>query len=160
MTCRIKKISPTPTVRKKFDQNLYNQTNNKAIRAGVAYLKSQGHTILDKTENYGPDIISERNGVLHYTEVETKLVWSGDWPDHWEDNVRLPERKKRLIKIAKDNNAVLDFIIFNKEYTRAWKARADVVASSPLKEIPNRYVSKGEYFFIIPTKRAIMIKLK
>jgi len=159
LTDRIKPIASAATVRKKFDRNLYNKTNTKAIRAGVSYLKSQDHSILDKKETYGPDIISEKNGVLHYTEVETKLVWSGDWPVTWED-VRIPERKSRLIALAKSKNASLNFFIFNKEYTKAWQIRGDVVASCPLKEIPNRYVSKGEFFFIIPINRAAMIKLK
>jgi len=159
LTCRVNRISPVASVRKKFNRDLYNKTNNKAIQKGVAYLKSQGHKILDKTETYGPDIVSEKAGKLYYTEVETKLVWSGDWPESWKD-VRLPERKKRLIELAKNNKASLSFIIFNKEYKQAWKIPADVVDSSPLEEISNRYVSKGEYFFVIPLKKAKLLKIK
>lgn len=159
MTYRVNRISPIASVRKRFSQDLYNETNNKGIKKGVAYLKSEGHKILDKTETYGPDIVSEKDGKLYYTEVETKLVWSGDWPESWED-VRLPERKKRLIALAKNNEASLSFIIFNKEYKQAWKISSDVVDSSPLEEISNKYVSKGEYFFVIPLKKAKLLKIK
>ena len=159
MTYAITRVSPMNAVRKRFSRDLYNKTNDKAIQTGVTYLKSQGHTILDKTETYGPDIVSEYMGKLHYTEVETKLVWSGDWPESWKD-VRLPERKKRLIILAESNDAFLNFIIFNKEYDKAWKIRGDVVKSCPLQEISNKYVSKGELFFVIPLIRASLIKIK
>ena len=74
MTYAITRVSPMNAVRKRFSRDLYNKTNDKAIQTGVTYLKSQGHTILDKTETYGPDIVSEYMGKLHYTEVETSLV--------------------------------------------------------------------------------------
>jgi hypothetical protein len=145
-------------VKKRFDKQLYDMVNESSIAAGKKYLKSIGHRITSTKEDMKVDIRSTLNGKPHLTEVEVKLVWDGEWPSHWKD-IQLPERKRRLIEYAKNNEKELSFLIFNKSFTSAWKVDSNIIEECELKEVPNRYAPSGEYFFIVPTEKAELITL-
>ena len=148
----------TTRVKKKFDRQLYNMGNQRSVDAGKKYLKSILHRITSTKEDMKVDIRSSKDGKQYLTEVEVKLVWDGEWPKHWKD-IQLSERKRRLIEYAKNREKDLCFLIFNKSFTSAWKIDSDILDDCELKEVPNRFVSKGEYFFIVPTEKAELITL-
>ena len=153
-----RKVLTTTRVKKKCDRQLYNMVNPKSVDAGKKYLKSIGHRITSTKEDMKVDIRSSKDGKQYLTEVEVKLVWDGEWPKHWKD-IQLSERKRRLIEYAKKREKDLCFLIFNKSFTSAWKIDSDILDDCELKEVPNRFVSKGEYFFIVPTEKAELITL-
>ena len=153
-----RRVLTTTRVKKKFDRQLYNMVNQKSVDAGKKYLKSIGHRITSTKEDMKVDIRSSKDGKQYLTEVEVKLVWDGEWPKHWKD-IQLSERKRRLIDYARNKEKDLCFLIFNKSFTSAWKIDSNVLDDCELKEVPNRFVSKGEYFFIVPTEKAELITL-
>jgi len=153
-----RKTLPASRVKKKFDRQLYNMVNERSVSAGKKYLKSIGHKITSTKEDMKVDIRSSKNGKQYLTEVEVKLVWDGEWPKHWKD-IQLSERKSRLIQYAKNAEKDLYFLIFNKSFTTAWKIDSNILDDCELKEVPNRFISKGEYFFIVPTEKAELITL-
>ena len=144
--------------RKPFDRKLYNQVNDLSIKVVKKYLKSAGHKIISTKEKYMDDIESTFKGKHYLTEVEVKLVWDGEWPKHWW-NVRVPERKTKLLKQAEREGKTLTFLYLDKALTKAWKIDGDVVKDCPLQEVPNRYIPQGEYFYIVPITKATRVNL-
>jgi len=144
--------------RKPFDRKLYNEVNDLSIKAVKKYLIAAGHTITSTKEKYTADIESTYKGKEYLTEAEVKLVWDTEWPTHWW-NVRVPERKKKLLEQAEKEGKVLTFLYLNKSFTKAWKIAGDTVRECPLEEVPNRFVPKGEYFYIVPITKATMVNL-
>lgn len=144
--------------RKPFDRKLYNEVNDLSIKAVKKYLKAAGHKIISTKEKYAADIETSFNGTRHLIEVEVRMGWTGDWPSNWP-NVRVPERKKKLLDQSEREEKPLTFLYLNRDFTKAWKVDGDVVKDSPLEEVPNRFVAKGEYFFIIPVTKATMVNL-
>ena len=143
---------------KSFDRKLYDEVNDLSIKAVKKYLKAAGHKITSTKEKYTADIESTFKGKHYLTEAEVKLVWDGEWPQHWW-NVRVPERKTKLLEQAEREDKTLTFLYLNKNFTKAWKIDGDVVKKCPLEEVPNRFVPKGEYFYIVPITKATLVNL-
>ena len=139
-----------------FSRALYEAYDEPARSALVAYLESKGHTVVNNEENYNVDVVSQKNGLTYYNEVEVKTAWKGDWPTHWAE-VRLPERKKRLKD--KHTDGVLNFYIFRPDFKQAWRIKDTLLTDESLKEAKGRYIHKGEKFFHIPYTEAELIKL-
>jgi len=144
--------------RKLFSKSLYNAYNTPALMAGKEYLKNKGFKITSSEEDMSVDLQAIKDNKHYFFEVEVKNGWENTWPSSWKD-VRIPERKTRLINYAKTNNKKLTFIIFRRDLKAAWTVDGDTVKDCELKEISNRFVPKGEYFYIIPIDRAKYIEL-
>jgi len=146
-------------VRKQFNRALYEAYDAPARNALVLYLEDNGHTIVNNEENYKVDVISQKGTYTYYNEAEVKTAWKGDWPAHWEE-VRIPERKKRLIEMYKSSPfSVLNFYIFRPDFKQAWRIKDTLLTEKSLKEAKGRYIQKGEKFFHIPYTSAELIKL-
>jgi len=146
-------------VRKQFNRALYEAYDAPARNALVIYLEDNGHTIINNEENYKVDVISQKGTYTYYNEAEVKTAWKGDWPAHWEE-VRIPERKKRLIEMYKSSPfSVLNFYIFRPDFKQAWRIKDTLLTEKSLKEAKGRYIQKGEKFFHIPYTSAELIKL-
>jgi Holliday junction resolvase-like predicted endonuclease len=145
-------------IKRKFSKQLYDMFDQAAKDKLVAYLKSKGHTILNEEENYNVDVISQKNGYTYFNEAEVKTAWKEDWPTHWEE-IRIPERKKRLIEMYEGENGVLNFYVFRKDLSKAWRIKDTLMSLDSLKEASGRYIRKGERFFHIPYKSAEMVEM-
>ena len=146
-------------VRKKFSRGLYEAYDAPARNALVFYLESNGHTVVNNEENYGVDVVSQKNGFTYYNEAEVKTAWKGDWPTHWTE-VRIPERKQRLLdKHKADEKSVLNFYIFRPDFKQAWRIKDTLLTQDSLKEAKGRYIQKGELFFHIPYTQAELVTL-
>ena len=144
------------TVRKRFDRALYEAYDQKAKDALVGILVKKDHVIVNTDENYYADVVSEKHGLTFYNEAEVKIAWSGDWPTHWEE-IRIPERKTRLLEKYKNEEGVLNFYIFDKELKQAWRIKDTALTSARLKEARGRYIQKGEKFYHIPYIEAELV---
>ena len=139
---------------KAFDRNLYIKADSRGKDVISSWLTKQGHSITNAKETYSCDIVTEKNGITHNTEVEIKFSWKGDWPESWEE-IRIPYRKSRLLD--KDN---LTFYILRSDCKQAWKISAEVINSiATVKEASNRFIRKGEKFFHIPVKDAKLLDI-
>ena len=145
-------------VRKRFDKALYEAYDASARSALVSYLESKGHTVVSNEENYNVDLITQKNGLTYFNECEVKTAWKADWPPHWEE-IRIPERKQRLIDKHVGSSGVLNFYIFRPDFKQAWRIRDTLLTQESLREAKGRYIQKGELFFHIPYTQAELVKL-
>ena len=147
-----------PPVRKQFNRALYEAYDTKAKDALIAYLLKKDHVLVNTEENYHVDVISQKHGYTYFNEAEVKVAWDGDWPEHWKE-IRIPERKQRLLDKYQGENGVLNFYVFRKDLKQAWRIRDYLLTKESLKEAKGRYIRKGELFFHIPFTDAELIIL-
>ena len=145
-------------VRKRFDRALYLAYDQKAKDALVDHLTKKGHVIVRTEENYYVDVVSQKHGLTFFNEAEVKLAWDGDWPEHWTE-IRIPERKTRLLEKYEGEDGVLNFYIFDKNLKKAWRIKDTLLKKESLKEASGRYIQKGEKFYHIPYTEAELIVL-
>ncbi|MDC1524004.1 hypothetical protein N8468_04760 [Planktomarina temperata] len=144
--------------RKPFSQALYRAYDEPARDALVTHLEAKGHTIVNNEENYNVDVVSQKGGFTYFNEAEVKTAWISDWPTDWKD-IRIPERKQRLLDKHKDVNGVLNFYIFRPDFKQAWRIKDTLLTPESLKEAKGRYIKKGEQFFHIPYTSAELVNL-
>jgi|TARA_X000001382_G_C3138115_1_gene168607 hypothetical protein len=154
---------PLKSKRKRFDPVAYKKSDTLAKDCITEYLLSLGHTVLDINEDYGVDLSSILDGADYKHEVEMKHMWEGDWPTAWKD-INIPFRKNRLLTQVYGNkgenkDVEFYFYIIRGDCKKAWKMHGTVVQNSPVVEVPNRAVRKGEYFFKVPVAKAELIDL-
>lgn len=145
-------------VRKTFSRSLYNAVDGPAKEALVKHLETQGHNISSTEENYYVDVVSRKDGQMYFNEVEVKLGWTGDWNPAWKE-IRIPERKSRLLEKYKDITGYLNFYIISGDWQHMWRIKDSLLLQENLKEAKGRYIKKGEKFFHIPYTEAELIKL-
>lgn len=133
-------------MRKRFDPTLHDLTDNPAREKVKELLKDSGYNVIDNPKKRGVDLLvyNDKGKLVANIECEIKLVWkASDFP---YDNIQFPERKEKY--------AILEvptvFIMFNHDRSSYLTVTGDVLISSPKKEVPNKYVYKGEYFFQVP----------
>lgn len=148
----------TKPVRKSFNRALYEAYDQKAKDALVLHLESKGHTIVRTEENYYVDVVSKKHSLTFFNEAEVKIAWSGDWPTDWAE-IRIPERKTRLLEKYKNEEGVLNFYIFDKELKKAWRIKDTALTTDRLKEAKGRYIQKGEKFYHIPYTEAELVEM-
>lgn len=145
-------------VRKQFSRALYDAYDSPAREALVSYLQAKGHTIVSNEENFNVDLVSQKNGVTYFNECEVKTAWKADWPTHWAE-VRIPERKQRLLDKHEGADGVLNFYIFRQDLKQAWRIKDTLLTPESLKEAKGRFIQKGEQFFHIPYTQAELVVL-
>ena len=145
-------------VRKSFSRALYEAYDSPARDALVSYLEAKGHTIVNNEENFNVDVVSQKNGYTYFNEAEVKTAWKADWPTHWTE-IRIPERKQRLLDKHTEENGVLNFYIFRPDFKQAWRIKDTLLTQDSLKEAKGRYIVKGEKFFHIPYNQAELVKV-
>ena len=145
-------------VRKSFNRALYEAYDEPAKDALVSLLKSKGHTIVNTEEDYYVDVVSQKDGYTYFNEAEVKVAWDGDWPTHWSE-IRIPERKQRLLDKHGSENGVLNFYVFRKDLRQAWRIKDTLLTKESLGTAKGRYIRKGEQFFHIPYTSAELVEL-
>jgi len=147
-----------PPVRKQFNRALYEAYDKKAKDALVSHLKSKDHAIVNTEENYFVDVVSQKHGLTFLNEAEVKVAWKGDWPQHWKE-IRIPERKQRLLDKYEGDDGVLNFYVFREDLKQAWRIKDTLLTRESLGEAKGRYIKPGELFFHIPFTEAELVQL-
>ena len=145
-------------VRKAFNRALYEAYDKKAKDALVSHLKSKDHVIVNTEENYFVDVVSQKHGLTFLNEAEVKVAWSGDWPTNWKE-IRIPERKQRLLDKYEGDDGVLNFYVFREDLKQAWRIKDTLLTKESLGEARGRYIRPGELFFHIPYEKAELVQL-
>ena len=148
----------TKPIRKAFNRALYEAYDKKAKDALVSHLKAKDHVIVNVEENYFVDVVSQKHGLTFLNEAEVKVAWTGDWPTHWTE-IRIPERKQRLLDKYEGDDGVLNFYVFREDLKQAWRIKDTLLTRESLGEAKGRYIRPGELFFHIPYKEAELIQL-
>ena len=144
--------------RKQFSRALYEAYDAPAKEKLAEYLVGAGHEITDMKENYNVDIVSTKKNYTYFNEAEVKLAWKEEWPTHWTD-IRIPERKGRLLEKYEGGNGVLNFYIFRKDMKQAWRIKDTSLTKDRLREAHGRNILKGELFYHIPYTEAELINV-
>ena len=159
-----------------FDRLSYIMYDKKARKAMIDYLKEHNYKDIISVENYNFDVSAKKEIISsfdkptisedkeHFFEVEVKTQWKGTWNPSWKE-IRIPERKQRLINIWKDKYPKHDFkfVVFDFDLKKAWFIDADEVDKSPVGTIQNsRFTSAPhltEPFFHIPLDKAKLVQM-
>ena len=108
------------------------------------YLKFKTSFVSDDDGTFWPGVIEVP------AETEIKYAWEGEWPTHWID-VRIPYRKQKLLDRIDKN---LTFYVLRSDLKETWVIPDFTIKKyAVIKEMPNRYVPKGEKFFFIPADK-------
>ena len=145
-------------VRKSFNRALYEAYDQKARDALVKYLEAKDHVIVNKEEDYFVDVVSQKHGLTFLNEAEVKVAWTGDWPTHWKE-IRIPERKQRLLDKYEGDDGVLNFYVFREDLKQAWRIKDTLLTRESLAEARGRNIKPGELFFHIPYDKAELVQL-
>jgi len=145
-------------VHKRFDKKLFEENDKKAKGIAIKYYKDLGYNIEENSKRYGPDLLlhDKDNKFIGYVECEKKNVWKEyEFP---YDSVQFPERKKKYVLTNQD--CIVTFFMVNKECSRALIVDGNDLINSPLEEVSNKYIRKGEYFFKVDLKKVEFVDIK
>jgi len=145
-------------IKRPFNRALYEAYDTKAKETLVSLLKKKGHTIVNTEENYNVDVVTKKKDYTYFNEAEVKVAWKEDWPTHWAE-IRIPERKGRLVKMYQKQKGVLNFYIFRNDMKQVWRIKDTLLTEDNLKEAKGRYITKGEKFFHVPYTAAELITI-
>mgnify|MGYP005820204887 FL=1 len=149
---------------RKFNKESYLSHDKRAKDAMIEYLTKESYTDIVAKEDYYFDI-SAKKEKDYFFEVEIKNQWGDKWNPSWKE-IRIPERKKRLIKKWKEEYPTynLIFVVFNTDCTQAWFIDGDTVDKSKVGTIQNSWRTNAphlnEPFFHIEKEKANLIKIK
>ena len=141
------------TVRKPFEQHLYDKYDNPAKSKLIELLISRGHDIKNVAENYYADVVSEKDGTVYHSEAEVKTGWEDTWPVSWTE-IRIPERKSRLLAKYKGN---VSFFIFNNSLSKCWHIKGSQMTDDTIRVATGKNIREGEMFFHIDYHDAELI---
>ena len=148
---------------KKFDRELFLKFDKLARDAGKRYWTSKDYYVEDNKDRYGPDLIvtSKSLGVdgntnKFYCEVEIKRPWKGKKFQY--EKLQIPQRKGKFLDKSKYSLPIC-FFVFNSDQTYGYLIEGETLAKTPVVEVPNKYVYKGEKFYQVPAKNLIPLAI-
>ena len=120
-------------VKKAFDQELFEENDPKARKAVMGMLAGVGIETYENPNKYGVDLVVGRY------EIERRECWTGDkFPFQ---TVHIPRRKRKFF------NTPIIYCIVNKEYTHMMYIDSGKIMMCPVREVKNKYVAEGEFFY-------------
>lgn len=82
---------------RKFNQESYDNNDAFAKQKFINFIISKGHLVLSSKENFDHDVVTEKDGVKHYFELEVKRNYPFTSKITYKfDTVSFLGRKKRL----------------------------------------------------------------
>ena len=130
---------------KAFDQYLHDACDPPARQAVTDYVKMKwGLDAKPNPNKYGVDLICYRQEKpVGYIEVEVRN-WGVKLCPY--DTIHIAQRKQKLF----NNDLKTLMFVVTYDFQNAYWTTANEVQKAPLKEIPNRAVSKDEWFYDVP----------
>lgn len=132
-------------VRKRFDRNLHDQNDMPAKDSLNKLLENSEYKIVPNSKKTGVDLFLFKDGKhMLNIECEVKRVWvTKEFP---YESIQIASRKGKYLGADKPTI----FVMFNKDHSSYLVIKDKDLAASPLKEVPNKYVWKGEFFYQVP----------
>lgn len=131
---------------KPFSKSLY-EGNDGAKHQVVAWLKTQEFDAHINPDQYGIDVLAEKNGKKYEFEVEVKHNWKGKTFPF--DDIDFPTRKLKMAKPTLQNF----FVMLNHERNRTLIISGQTFLNSPIVTKDTIY-TKNESFVRIPIDQA------
>ena len=145
-------------VRKQFSKRLHDGHDNKARDTAKRYWEAQGYYAVDNPNTKGVDLLiidKTTEEVVGYCEVEVKNNWNAKTFQY--DTLQIPERKGKYLELYGDK---IRYMVFSKDLTQAFLLDNVSFRGAALKEISNKYVRKGEYFYQVPIKNCDLVRME
>lgn len=138
------------SARKRFDPALYAENDEIARNFVKDILKDSGYQALDNPKKMGVDLLIYKDSVhIANVECEIKRVWkTTEFP---YDSIQIPCRKEKYTGLKQPTV----FLMLNADQSQYLAITDKSLLASPKKEVPNKYVYKGEFFFQVD-KDAVM----
>lgn len=135
-------------IRKRFDRNLHDQNDMPAKDSLNKLLESSEYKIVPNPKKTGVDLFLFKDGVhLLNIECEVKRVWvTKEFP---YESIQIAGRKGKYLDAPKPTI----FVMFNKDHSSYLAIKDIDLKASPLVEVPNKYVWKGEFFYQVPKEK-------
>lgn len=134
---------------KTFSKRDFKKYDVAARDAAKSFWTRQGWTVSDNPDEYGVDLIAEKDGKRVYVEVEVKACWHGT--EFHYDTIHLPIRKTKFM------DKPTKFMVFNNSLTHAAVIGRRAIEASPVSVVPNRKIAMGERFYDVPRDAAIFV---
>jgi len=130
------------SARKRFDPALYAENDEIARTFVKNILKGSGFQAMDNPKKRGVDLLIYKDSVhIANIECEIKRVWkTTEFP---YESIQIPERKEKYTGLDKPTI----FVMLNGDQTQYLAIKDKTLLASPKKEVPNKYVYQGEFFF-------------
>lgn len=137
---------------KPFDQDSHDYYDPPAREAVTNYIKKKWGYSAIPYDKYKVDLLIENEFMvpIGYAEVEMR-----EWVNCPFNTIHIPQRKKKLF----DNDMPTLYFVINNNLSKAWYINVKEILNSPLKEIPNKKMSDGEYFYDVPKHKFVEIVL-
>ena len=144
--------------KKQFSSDLHSRNDVPAREAVLTHFRILGLHCRNNPDQYGPDLLYYGTGfrTQKYIEVEIKHSWPADSPEFPFPTVQVPERKMKFCR----GRTPIEFWILRADRKRAMIIPGSVLRSSPSTEVPNKYMSKGEFFRQVPVSHCTQIELE
>lgn len=127
---------------KHFSEKDHKAYDEIARSTAKAFWASLGWEVSDNPDEYGVDLIAQKDGKQFYVEVEVKRGWHG--AEFKYDTVHLPVRKSKFL------DRPTKFMVFNNSLTHAAVISRTAVEKAPVSVVPNRKIPIGERFYDVP----------
>jgi len=137
---------------KPFDKSLYAENDKCAKEAAISLWSKHGYKMYENPDQYGPDLIVEKNGEKVFIEVEVKYAWTED--EFYYPDLQIAERKKKFAELSEK----LYFLVFSSDLTNAFLCPKEAVLESPLEQVRTKF-SNNERFFKIPVSKLTQIRI-
>lgn len=134
---------------KVFNKELFDQYDCPAREKAKKFWFSQGYMCRDNNDEYGVDLIVEKNHKRFYCEVEVKTVWHGQ--EFKYDSLHIPIRKAKFL------GKPTKFMVFNNSLTRAAIVTRKQLMDAPIETVSNIRISHGERFYNVPVEACTFV---
>lgn len=146
--------------RKAFSKSLHAQHDSKARDKAIKFFSSHGYIAIENPNTKGIDLFVFKKGPINpdspdfYVEVEVKNNWFNKTFQY--DTLQIPERKGKYLDMYGDK---LLYMVLSKDLTQAFIADIVSFKDAVLKEVRNKFVYSGEYFYQLPVKSCELVQL-
>jgi hypothetical protein len=147
--------------RKPFSKSLHQEHDTKAREKAICFFKKHGLVAVENPNSKGIDLLVFKKGSSnpdepeYYVEVEVKNNWASKVFQY--DTLQIPERKGKYLDMY---GKKLLYMIFSKDLTQALIADIVSFKRAKLKEVANKFVYSGEYFYQVPVKDCELVKVE
>jgi len=142
---------------KPFSQEVHDACDPPARDAVIDWVFHEwGWKAYPNEDKYGVDLIVKRFGsIVGYIEVETR-DWLREDTKCPYNTIHVAKRKEKLL----NNRMPTVFFAVTRDFKNAYWCKADAIQRSPVKEIPNKAVKEGEYFYDVPINEFHYVNLE
>ncbi len=135
---------------KEFQQQDFDKFDAIAREKAKKFWFANGVFCQDNEDEYGVDLVCDKQGKRFYCEVEVKRPWHG--VEFKFPTLHIPVRKGKFL------TKPTQFMVFNNSLTHAAIISRKAVLASPCVEVPNIKIRFGEKFFDVPKNQMVFVK--